>query len=162
VSTAIQILPRPPGLEFTSLLTFSTGAVLGSILGASLGVVVMLANAFLSPYGLAGINMPFQMLGMGIIGTIGGLYKMDNNGKARFFAETAVLGAFLTFVYYLITNMGFAITVALVSRISIFEAVAVAQVTGAIVTLFYVVSNTVLFGAGAVPLVNAMRKLLGR
>ncbi len=78
VCIAIQILPRPLGLEFTSFLTFSTGVVFGGILGASFGITVMIVNGFLSPWGMAGINLPFQMLGMGIIGTVGGLYKMKN------------------------------------------------------------------------------------
>jgi len=163
VTTSLQVLPRPLGLEFTSLLTFSTGVVFGSIVGAPLGVVVMLVNAFLSPWGQAGLNMPFQMLGMGIIGAVGGFYKMENDGKARFFVETAILGAFLTFTYYLIVNAGFAVFVVLfLSRIPILEALVGAQVSGAVFTLLYTVSNTFLFGVGAVPLVNAMQKLLGR
>lgn len=157
------MLWRPPGLEFTSLLTFSTGVIFGSVLGASLGAFVMFVNAFLSPWGLAGLNMPFQMLGMSIIGTVGGLYKMENDGKARFHAETAVLGAFLTFVYYSITNLGFAVYLALPpSSITLLEALVLVQVWGAIFTLLYTVSNTLLFGIGAVPIVNTMRKLLGR
>jgi len=100
---------------------------------------------------------------MSIIGAVGGFYKMENYSHARFFAESAVLGAFLTLIYYLITNLGFAFYTALfLSRISILEALALVQVTGAVYTLIYIVSNTFLFGAGAVPLVNAMRKLLGR
>jgi hypothetical protein len=152
-----------PFVEFTSLLAFSTGIVFGSFFGASLGAIVMFVNAFLSPWGLAGLNMPFQMVGMSIIGAVGGFYKMENYSYARFFAESAVLGAFLTLIYYLITNLGFALYTALfLSRISVLEALALVQVTGAVYTLIYIVSNTFLFGAGAVPLVNAMRKLLGR
>ena len=163
VTTAIQVLPRPPGLEFTSLLTFSTGVVFGSVLGASLGAVVMFLNAFFSPWGQAGLNMPFQMLGMGIIGAVGGFYKMENDVKARFFIETAILGAFLTFVYYLIVNVGFAIFISLfVSKIPIMESLVLAQVTGAVFTVSYTILNIFLFGFGAVPLVNAMRNLLGR
>jgi len=163
VCTVLQVLPRPWGLEFTSFLTFSTGVVFGSVLGASLGAIVMFVNAFLSPWGLASVNMPFQMLGMGIIGTVGGLYNMENDDKARFYAETAVLGAFLTFIYYLITNLGFAVYVVLPpSRIPILEAFVAAQLSGAVFTLIYIVSNAFLFGVGTVPLVNAVRKLLGR
>ena len=107
--------------------------------------------------------MPFQMLGMGIIGAVGGFYKMENDVKARFFIETAILGAFLTFVYYLIVNVGFAIFISLfVSKIPIMESLVLAQVTGAVFTVSYTILNIFLFGFGAVPLVNAMRKLLGR
>jgi len=161
--TVIQVVPRPPGLEFTSLLTFSAGVVFGSIFGASLGVIVMLINAFLSPFGFASLNMPFQLLGMGLIGLVGGLYKMEDDGTARFFAETAILGAFLTFIYYLITNVGFALYLVLfVSKVSFVEALALAQVTGAPFTLTYIVTNTFVFGVSAVPLVSSMGKLLRR
>ena len=159
----VQVLPRPHGLEFTSLITFTMGVVFGCIFGASLGAAVMLVNAFLSPYGFGHMNVFFQMVGMGVIGFIGGLYKMENDHTARFVAETAVLGAFLTFIYYLITNVGFALYLVLfLSKVSLLEALALAQVTGAFFTLTYVVTNTLIFGVGAVPLVSSMRKLLGR
>lgn len=161
VCLAIQILPRPLGVEFTSFLTFSTGIIFGSFLGASFGVAVMIINGFLSPWGLAGINLPFQMLGMGIIGAGGGLYKMTNGSNVRFFGETAVMGAFLTLIYYMITNMGFAINLMLFTQFSPLDAIIISQISGAFVTLMYIISNTILFGFGVVPLVSAIRKLYG-
>ena len=161
--TVLQVVPRPPGLEFTSLLTFSTGVIFGSVFGASLGVIVMLVNAFLSPVGFAGLNMPFQLVGMGLIGLVGGLYKMQDDGTARFVAETAILCAFLTFTYYLITNAGFALYLVLFGgNVSFAEAIAIAQVTGAPFTLTYIITNILLFGIFTVPLVSSMEKLLGR
>jgi len=164
VTTAIQVLPRPWGLEFTSLLTFSTGVVFGSIFGASLGAIVMFVNAFLSPWGQAGINTPFQMSGMSVIGAVGGVYKIENDGKVRCYIESAILGAFLTFVYYtFFTNMGFALHLAFfLSKVPLLDAFVFAQINGAVVTALYIISNTWLFGFGAVPLVNAIRKVLGR
>jgi len=159
ICTAIQTMPRPLGLEFTSLLTFSAGSVFGSLLGASFGAMVMFVNAFLSPWGFAGLNMPFQMLGMCIIGAVGGFYKIENSDNKELYAGSAVLGAFLTFIYYLITNLGFAVY--LTRGILSFEAIVFAQVNGAFFTLIYTVSNTFLFGVGAIPIVNTMRKLLG-
>ena len=165
VTTGLQVAPKPWGfgLEFTSFLTFSTGVVFGSLFGASLGAFVMFVNGFLSPWGLAGLNMPFQMLGMSIIGAVGGFYKMENNGKARFYGESAVLGAFLTFIYYtFLLNLGYALQRSLFSPLSLLEAFVVVQVEGAAFTALYVISNAVLFGAGVVPLVSAMKKILGR
>lgn len=165
VTTALQIVPKPWGfgLEFTSFLTFSAGVVFGSVFGASLGAFVMFVNGFLSSWGLAGLNMPFQMLGMSIIGAVGGFYKMENNGKARFYGESAVLGAFLTFIYYtFLLNLGYALQRFLFSPLSLLEMFVVVQVEGAAFTAIYVISNTVLFGAGVVPLVSAMKKILGR
>ena len=161
--TVLQVVPRPPGLEFTSLLTFSAGAVFGSVFGVSLATIVMLVNAVLSPFGFASLNLPFQIVGMSLIGAVGGFYKMENDGTARFVAETAILGAFLTFIYYLITNIGFALYLVLfISKVSFAEALALAQVTGAPFTLIYIVANTFVFGVGAVPLVSSMIKLLRR
>ena len=89
--------------------------------------------------------------------------KLTKGGNARFYAETAILGAFLTFIYYLITNMGYAIYFSFfLSRISILEALVLVQVTGVVFTIIYIVANTFIFGVGAVPLVNAMRKILWR
>lgn len=161
--TVLQVVPRPPGLEFTSLLTFTAGVVFGSVFGVSLATLVMLVNAVLSPFGFANLNLPFQVIGMSIIGAIGGFYRMENDGTARFVVETAILGAFLTFIYYLITNVGFALYLALfISHISFIEAIAVAQVSGAFFTVTYVVTNTLLFGIGTVPIVSAIRKILRR
>jgi len=161
--TVFQVLPRPPGLEFTSLLTFSAGVVFGSVFGISLATIVMLVNAVLSPFGFANLNLPFQIVGMSLIGAVGGFYKMEHDGTARFLAETAILGAFLTLIYYLVTNVGFALYLVLfISHISLVEAVAIAQVSGAYFTVTYVITNTLLFGVGTVPIVSAMRKILRR
>jgi hypothetical protein len=124
----------------------------------------MFVNGFLSPWGLAGLNMPFQVFGMSVIGAVGGFYKMENNSKVRFYGESAVLGAFLTFVYHIfLLNLGYALQRSLLfSQLSLLEAFVVVQVEGAVFSAFYVVSNTVLFGAGVVPLVSAMKKILGR
>jgi len=161
VSIALQVTKSFPFVEFTSLIVFSTGVVFGSPLGAFLGGLVMFVNGFLSPWGLAGLNIPFQMLGMGITGAVGGLYRMESTGHIGFYAETAVLGAFLTLVYYLITNAGYALQLALFSHVPLLEALVLAQIMGAVFTLLYIVSNTFLFGIGAVPLVNTVQKLLG-
>ncbi len=163
VSTALQVMPRPPGIEFTSLMIFTTGVVFGSVFGASLGLFVMFVNSFLSPWGFASLNMPFQMLGMSIIGAVGGLYKIDQRGNARFYVEAAILGGLLTFIYQIILNAGYAIYVALfLSKISVLEALVLVQVTGVLFTVTYIVTNTIIFGVGAVPLVSAIRKVLWR
>jgi len=162
VSIAAQLTKPFLFVEFTSLIIFSTGVVFGSLMGAFLGGLVMFVNGFLSPWGLAGLNMPFQMLGMGIMGAVGGLYRMKNNSKIGFYAETAILGACLTLVYYLITNAGFAFQLAFVlSQVPLLEALVLTQIWGAVFTVLYTISNTFLFGIGAVPLVNTMQKLLG-
>ena len=158
----IQLTPRPMNVEFTSLIIFVSGMVFGSIAGGLLGALVMLVNGFLSPYGFAGVVMPFQITGIGLIGVAGGLYSRTANGRlsAGGFAEAAVLGAFLTFVYDVVTNVGTAVFWML-SGLSFPHALVTALITGAVPLIIHVVWNTALFGFVTVPLVSAMHKMLG-
>ena len=71
---AVQLSPRPPNVEFTSLFTFILGFMFGSLMGIFFGSFVMFVNAFFSPWGFAGLNMPFQIVGMAVVGLAGGLY----------------------------------------------------------------------------------------
>jgi len=157
----IQLLPRPMNLEFTSLIAFATGMVFGSLYGTSLGALVMLANGFLSPYGFAGVVLPFQIVGMGLVGAAGGLYTRmtDNVSTVGRFGEAAVLGAFLTFIYDVLTNLGTAVFLTL-SGMSFHEAIVTALVLGAVPAAIHVSWNAALFGMVTVPLVNAMHRIV--
>jgi hypothetical protein len=159
---SVQLLPRPMNLEFTSVLVFVTGMVFGVLFGALLGTSVMFVNGFLSPYGFAGIALPFQVVGMASIGVVGGLYsKMAKFSFSKGgFIETAILGAFLTFIYDVLTNMSIAVLNAF-SGMPLRQALLVALIPGASPMVMHVVWNTALFGALTVPLVNAMRNILG-
>ena len=157
----IQLLLRPMNAEFTSLISFATGMVFGSLYGASLGILVMFVNGFLSPYGFAGVVLPFQLMGMGSIGLAGGLYARITHKvtKAGALMETAVLGAFLTFFYDVLTNVGTAVHFTL-TGMSFNEALVAALVSGAVPAAIHVAWNTALFGWGTVALVSAMQKML--
>lgn len=157
----IQLLPRPMNVEFTSLIAFATGMVFGSLYGSSLGILVMLANGFLSPYGFAGVVLPFQVVGMGSIGLAGGLYKRmtDETTKPRAFAEAAILGVFLTFIYDVLTNVGTAVFFTL-SGMPFHEALITALILGAVPAAIHVAWNAALFGTVTVPLVSAMHGML--
>jgi len=157
----IQLLPRPMNLEFTSLIVFSVGMVFGGLYGSALGALVMFLNGFLSPYGFAGVVMPFQIAGMVLIGASGGVYAKMANGRmaAGGFVEAAVLGAFLTFIYDLITNMGTAVFISM-SGVRFPEALVSALVLGAIPAVIHTGWNAVLFLTVNVPLVNAMHRML--
>jgi hypothetical protein len=160
--TCIQLTPRPPNVEFTSLITFLTGAVLGVSFGAGLGSLVMFVNGFLSPAGFAGLLLPFQMLGMALVGVGGGLYGRSRSRSydSGSHFETAVLGASLTLIFDVLTNLGWAIPLTLAGQ-PVFLAVVSVLVTGAVPSLVHVVSNTAFFGAAFVPATNAVQKLLG-
>ncbi len=138
----IQVAPRPPNFEFTSLICFMTGFVFGSKFGASLGALTMFINGFLSPWGFAGIIMPFQMLGMTLMGFMGGIYRrsLGENPLMHWTSnlEVSVLAAFLTLTYDIITNVGYAV---------FFEKHMIAAlITGTWFIIVHVGSNTVLFG----------------
>jgi hypothetical protein len=158
----LQLTPRPPNVEFTSLIVFLAGAVLGVSFGAGLGAFVMFVNGFVSPWGPAGLILPFQMIGMALVAVGGGLYKRSKGGSydADSYAETAVLGAFLTLVYDALTNLGWAVPQMLAGQ-PIFLAFIGALITGAVYSASHVVSNTIFFGSAFVPVTNALQKLLG-
>ena len=155
--------PRPPNVEFTLLIVFVAGAVLGVSFGAGLGVLVMFINGFASPWGVAGLILPFQVIGMVAVGVGGGLYRRSRHGcyDVESCAEAAVLGAFLTLVYDMVTNFGFAVTYMLVGE-PVFLAFISAIVSGAVFSVVHVVSNAVFFGAAFFPVTSALQKLLGR
>ena len=159
---SIQLLPRPQNMEFTSLITFATGMVFGAVFGAALGAIVMFVNGFLSPVGQAGLNLPFQISGMVILGIVGGLYARTVKGElsTRGFGELAVLGAFLTFVYDIITNIGFALFLIIYGLRPFPDAILIALVSGAIPSVIHVGWNLALFGVAAVPLVSAMKRMV--
>jgi hypothetical protein len=129
----------------------------GAFFGASLGALTMFINGFLSPWGFAGIIMPFQMLGMALIGFVGGVYResLGKNPSMGWFSnlEVSFLAAFLTLVYDLITNVGYAV----LFNVNII----VALVAGTWLTIVHVVSNTLLFGAVLFGLVRIVSNLLG-
>ena len=159
---AIQLTPRPPNVEFTSLIIFFVGTFFGIILGSGLGAIVMLVNGFLSPYGFAGIMLPFQILGMVIVGVVGGLYGQGKKGVYELSScfEAAVLGAFLTLVYDILTNFGVAFSLML-SEIPFLTAFFMAIVSGAPFLLIHVVSNFFIFMIAFLPITKTLQEVFG-
>ena len=153
----IQLAPRPPNVEFTSLICFLTGFLFGAPFGALLGALTMFINGFLSPWGFAGIIMPFQMLGMALIGFAGGAYRKllgnDFSIPKSLDFESACLAAFLTLIYDIITNVGYA---------ALFNLeIVVVLITGVWLSIIHVVSNTVLFWAAFHRLIKIVGSLAG-
>jgi len=130
------------------------GVFFGSFIGGIFGATVMFINGFLSPWGVAGFIMPFQMAGMVIVGVAGGVYKrygVEENPR-RLLMESAILGAFLTLVYDVITNSGVAIQAQ-----SVFLPV---FLVGMPMSILHVASNIVLFGFAFPPLTKAIHKFM--
>ncbi len=165
LSIGIQLLPRPPwNIEFTSLLTFVTGMVFGAGFGVILGVSVMLVNGIFSPYGFAGVALPFQIAGMALIGAVGGLYARTIKAKRSsggLIMEAAILGALLTLVYDVVTNVSTALLMTS-SQLPFLQALAAALISGSVFSVIHICWNSFLFGTLTTPLVNAINSVLAR
>jgi hypothetical protein len=144
------------------LVVFLVGAIFGISSGVVLGVLVMFINAFFSPWGFAGLMLPFQVTGMVVVAIGGGLYRRIKNGSydAGSCIEVAILGAFLAFVYDVITNFGVAVSYMLVGMPPLLAFVT-AIISGALFSVMHVASNAAIFGLIFFPLTNTLQKLLG-
>jgi hypothetical protein len=129
----------------------------GPLMGILFGSFVMFVNGFFSPWGFAGPNMPFQIAGMALVGLAGGLYRryLQSYNSARFYVEVAVLGAFLTVVYDLITNLGVALFYMIVGMHPTL-AVITALAYGTPFSLIHVSSNIFVFGIIFLPLIKSL------
>ena len=158
---AVQLSPRPPNVEFTSLFSFVVGFLFGCAFGVLFGGFVMFVNGFFSSWGFAGLNLPFQMLGMSFVGLAGGFCKcyLRGSGSARFFVEAAVFGGFLTVVYDLITNLGVALSYVIVGMHPVL-AIVTALGYGAPFSAIHVFSNMAVFGLAFFPLTKALNHVL--
>lgn len=157
----IQLTPRPPNVEFTSLICFVVGFMFGAAFGVALGTLTMFINGFLSPWGVAGVVMPYQMAGMALIGFMGGVYRrvlgknpVEITDPPRILnLEVSFLAAFLTLVYDVITNIGWALPYGV--------PIIVALIQGAWFTVVHVASNIVFFGSAFFILVRVISNLIG-
>jgi len=159
---AVQLSPRPPNVEFTSLFTFVLGFMFGPFMGIFFGSFVMFVNGFVSPWGFAGVVMPFQIVGMALVGLAGGLYRrysQNYGSSASFYLEVAVLGAFLTIVYDLITNFGTALYY-MIGGMHPTLAVMSALAYGTPFSIIHVVSNIAVFGVAFFPVIKALNNVV--
>jgi len=157
---AIQLAPRPPNVEFTSLLAFTVGFIYGPFMGVFFGSFIMLVNGFFSPWGFAGFNLPFQMVSMSLLGLIGGVYRRYAQGynAAELCSGASILGAFLTVIYDFVTNFGVALY-AMISGVHPALAVITVLASGAPMSLIHIVSNTIVFGIVFFPLIKALNHI---
>lgn len=157
----IQLTPRPPNVEFTSLICFVVGFMFGAAFGVALGALTMFINGFLSPWGVAGVVMPYQMAGMALIGFMGGVYRrvlgknpVEITDPPRILnLEVSFLAASLTLAYDVITNIGWALPYGV--------PIIVALIQGAWFTVVHVASNIVFFGSAFFILVRVISNLIG-
>jgi len=154
----LQLTPRPPNVEFTSLTSFTIGVAFGVWAGAFVGGMTMFVNGFFSPWGHAGLNIPFQVAGMLFAGVLGHIYRMfapNKYSSTRFCLEAGVLGAFIALVYDLITNVGVGVQFILAGvdpALALFSAIAY----GSFFSLVHIVSNGAVFGFLWLPFAKAL------
>ena len=103
--------------------------------------------------------LPFQITGMVIVGIVGGLYGKTKRGTYALSScgETAVLGAFLTLIYDVITNFGVAVSYMLLGMPAI-PAFISTIVSGAPFSLVHVISNFFVFLAAFFPLTKVLHE----
>jgi hypothetical protein len=117
----------------------------------------MFINGFLSPYGFAGtVIMPFQIVGMALIGVAGGVYRKilggNFNAGRQLKLEVCFLASFLTLVYDVITNVGFAIQFNVNLVVALFA--------GAWPAVIHNISNIIFFSAAFFHLTKIIGKLV--
>jgi hypothetical protein len=157
LTLAIQLTPRPPNVEFTSLFTFTFGFLFGSFTGILFGSFIMFVNGFFSPWGFAGLNMPFQIVGMAVAGLFGSIYRgyVRKPYSHKLCGEVAVFGAVLALLYDLITNLGVALSYMIIGMPPTL-AVVTAIAFGTPFSLLHVGSNIAVFGIIFFPLTKAL------
>ena len=148
----IQLAPRPPNVEFTSFICFLVGVLYGCVVGGLLGALTMFLNGFLSPWGFAGVILPFQIVGMSLFGVVGGIYGRfvdEGSDRKRLGLEAAAIGVLLTLTYDLLTNFGFAVLYGL--------AFLPILIFGAPFSVIHICCNSLLLAIGFPPLFKAIR-----
>jgi hypothetical protein len=141
-------------VKFMDLIVFTSGFIMGPMMGALTGVMVWLVYGTINPFGFSLPILIATMLGEALYGVAGGLYKGNNRGGALGVnVWTAFIGFITTFVYDIFTNIVSAYTAGI--------PVSIGLVTGIPFMLAHVLSNTVFFGVGFQPLSSSISKILG-
>jgi LytS/YehU family sensor histidine kinase len=146
-------------VKLMDFLVFIGGFCFGPIVGVLVGLISWAVYGTLNPQGFVLPVLLATMFSETIYGIAGGLlrkgftdFKKEKTWKASAFF--AVLGALLTLVYDVITNVVFGLT----AGWSVVFAVIVGFVPFGLV---HEISNLVFFGVGSVPVISAIDKVVG-
>jgi hypothetical protein len=140
---ASYVRPVALNVEPISLIVFLSGFALGVQLGAVTGIISMTVYSTFNPLGPAPIPILLAQVGCtALFGVVGGLLGRSHNGeKSRIVSslKMGALGLYLTLVYDLVTNLGFAI--------ALYNGdYGLALMTGSYFMAIHVLSNTLFFG----------------
>jgi hypothetical protein len=145
-------------VKLMDFIVFIGGFCFGPVVGILIGLISWAVYGTLNPQGFVLPILLATTFSETIYGIAGGLLRkaVDSlKGEWRkasvFFAS---IGAILTFIYDIITNTVFGLTVG--------PNIIVAIIVGFIpFGLIHVVSNLVFFGFGSVPVISAIDKIIG-
>ncbi len=141
-------------VKFMDLIVFTSGFIMGPMMGALTGVMVWLVYGTINPFGFSLPILIATMTGEAMFGVVGGYYgKREPVSGYGISVWTAFIGFIITFVYDIFTNIVSAYTVGI--------PISIGLVTGIPFMLAHVLSNTVFFGFGFKPLSSSIGKVLG-
>jgi uncharacterized membrane protein len=146
------LLVAVPNVEGVSAVSFFSGAILGAGGGAFVGAVSMGLFSVLNPLGPAVFPVLLaQMAGMALMGCSGALWLKLAGSRGRAAVLAGVAGGVLTFIYDVLTNYGFAVTMGRWSDPLPFIA------AGIPFSVVHIVSNALVF-AGVATLVHSRKR----
>jgi len=143
-------------LKIMDLLVFISGFMFGSLIGASVGVLIWAIYGVLNPYGFVPQIWIATMLSESVYGIIGGILGRSlsieslSSNKTLLSILFGAIGFLLTFIYDLATNIAFALTfnVPLIA----------ALITGIPFAIIHQASNAILFGICLIPLLTILER----
>jgi uncharacterized membrane protein len=146
-----------PNIEFTSLIIFLSGVTLGSRIGVLVGLVTESIFSTFNPLGPAPIPVFLaQIVCMMLIGATGGLFaRFTGMGETRLNSSLrmAAIGLYLTIVFDLVTNLGWAFSFGLDYPTTLL-------INGSVFMILHVVSNTIIFGTVGPVLSHYMLRII--
>jgi uncharacterized membrane protein len=142
--------------KIMDLLVFISGFVFGSLIGASVGVLIWAIYGVLNPYGFVPQIWVATMLSESVYGIAGGILGRSlsiaslSSNKTLLSILFGAMGFLLTFIYDIATNIAFALTfnVPLIA----------ALITGIPFAIIHQASNAALFGICSIPLLTVLEK----
>ena len=141
-------------VKFMDLIVFTSGFIMGPMMGALTGFMVWLVYGTINPFGFSLPILLATMTGEAVFGVAGGYFGKNNQvGGYGVNAWAAFVGFIVTFVYDVFTNIISAYTVGI--------PLSVGMITGIPFMLAHILSNTLFFGVGFNPLSSSISKILG-
>jgi hypothetical protein len=133
-----------PNIEATSLITFTSGYVLGTRIGGLIGAFTEGVSSLFNPLGPAPMPIFVGQVGcMMLIGAVGGVIgRFSDRTETNSLNKSLMMGAaglYLTIIYDLVTNLGFAL--------SFGTSYEIALIAGLAFMIIHVSTNTLFFGA---------------